>query len=106
MCLGLAVLGSAFQFGWGVAVFNTPSDVIRFNKTYTLRLYLNTFILFKVIKAFYSYVNFIREGKVLTDSELNFLWSITNGLFPLGGVFGGLSSGIVLIFLFFSIKNK
>ena len=36
---------------------------------------------------------YFERGKNLTNGTLNTLWSITNGLFPLGGVFGGLSSG-------------
>jgi hypothetical protein len=62
----LAVLGASFQTGWCLGVFNTPVEVI---------------------KDFYREV-FIERGHNLTKTELNTLWSITNGLLPLGGVFG------------------
>ena len=45
-----------------------------------------------VIQDFYRHV-YLERGETLTNGTLNTLWSITNALFPLGGVFGGLSSG-------------
>ncbi|CAN5951164.1 unnamed protein product, partial [Sphagnum jensenii] len=35
------------------------------------------------------------ENKTMTNETLNVYWSITNGLMPFGGIFGGLSSGFV-----------
>lgn len=67
----MAVLGGSFQTGWCIGVFNTPVEVI---------------------KGFYKEV-YMERGQTLSKTELNTLWSITNGLLPFGGVFGGLSSG-------------
>lgn len=69
----IAVLGGSFQFGWCIGLFNTPEIVI---------------------KTFYV-TTYFKRGKIMTESQLTTLWSITNGLFPLGGVIGGLSSGFI-----------
>jgi hypothetical protein len=53
-----------------------------------------------VVKDFYNDVTISRTGgKNLSNDELKLLWSVTNGLQPLGGMFGGLSSGFVADFL-------
>lgn len=46
-----------------------------------------------MIKKFYKSVYQKRTGNELTNSELNLLWSITNGLFPFGAIIGGLLAG-------------
>jgi hypothetical protein len=51
----------------------------------------------KVIKSFYAEVYFERNGKVMSEETLTLYWAITNGLNPLGGMIGGLSSGKAII---------
>lgn len=71
-CLIFASIGSAFQFGWNIGIYNTPEDVI---------------------KDFYNKTYFNRNGVDMPDTTFTTLWSITNGLMPAGGLIGGLSSG-------------
>lgn len=73
-CVLTSVVGASFQFGWNLGVFNTPENVI---------------------KDFYKSVYRDRYKAEMSDSEMTVLWSITNGLMPLGGIVGGLSSGFV-----------
>lgn len=74
LCITIAVLGSSFQVGWHIGVYNVPVRSIQqfFNETYTHRY-----------------------NKFLTESTWTTLWSIFNSLFPAGGVIGGLASGFV-----------
>ncbi|RNA10267.1 solute carrier family facilitated glucose transporter member 1-like [Brachionus plicatilis] len=72
LSLLVAAFGSAFQFGFSIAIFNTPSDVIQ---------------------SFYREVYSDRNGESMPNSTLNTYWSITNGLVPFGGMVGGMFSG-------------
>ncbi|CAF0733414.1 unnamed protein product [Brachionus calyciflorus] len=74
LSLLVAAFGSAFQFGWSTAIFNTPS---------------------KVIEEFYRNVYKERNGEEMSDDLFNTYWSVTNGLLPFGGIFGGISSGFL-----------
>lgn len=73
-CLLIAVLGGSFQFGWNIGVFNVPSAVI---------------------EKFYKDVYFKRYNETMSNSTFTSLWSLSNGMQPLGGIIGGLSSGFV-----------
>jgi hypothetical protein len=77
ICLAFATIGSAFQAGWNIGIYNTPENVIKqhFNQTYAHR-----------------------NGESIPNDTLTTLWSITNGLYPGGGTVGALSSGIVADF--------
>ena len=68
------MIGSSFQFGWNIALYNTPYDVVR---------------------AFFEEVHFERTNEPLSDGRFTLLWSVTNGLNPLGGIIGGLACGVV-----------
>uniref|UniRef100_A0A4W4G426 Solute carrier family 2, facilitated glucose transporter member 5 n=1 Tax=Electrophorus electricus TaxID=8005 RepID=A0A4W4G426_ELEEL len=71
LVLALATLvsafGSSFQYGYNVAVVNSPALVPRF----------------------YARVYESRNAS-LTDSSLTLLWSLTVSMYPLGGFFGSL----------------
>ncbi|XP_055515586.1 solute carrier family 2, facilitated glucose transporter member 5-like isoform X3 [Leucoraja erinacea] len=73
LVLGLATLvsvfGSSFQYGYNVAVINSPS------------LHM---------QAFYNTSYFERNGKYIDSDFLTLLWSLTVSMYPLGGFFGSL----------------
>ena len=76
-CLVVSVLGGTFQFGWSVSVLNLP---------------------YKSVQAFINETYSKRNGKDIPDSELELIWAITNGVVPLGGIFGGGFSGFAADF--------
>ncbi len=47
----------------------------------------------KVFREFYNSTRQFNSTEALSEIEWDFLWSITNGLLPLGGMFGALVSG-------------
>jgi SP family facilitated glucose transporter-like MFS transporter 1 len=63
-----------YYSGWNLGLFNTPENVI---------------------KDFYRNVYLERHNSTMTNETMTALWSITNGLMPFGGIFGGLSSGFM-----------
>ncbi|CAK6440567.1 unnamed protein product [Pipistrellus nathusii] len=67
-----AAFGSAFQYGYNIAVVNTPH---------------------KVLKAFYNDTYFARHGTPLGETHMLLLWSCTVAMFPLGGLLGSLLVG-------------
>uniref|UniRef100_A0A4X2M1G3 Solute carrier family 2, facilitated glucose transporter member 5 n=1 Tax=Vombatus ursinus TaxID=29139 RepID=A0A4X2M1G3_VOMUR len=67
-----AAFGSAFQYGYNIAVVNTPH---------------------KVLKSFYNETYFDRYGKFMDESLMLLLWSVTVSMFPLGGLLGALIVG-------------
>ncbi|CAF0733287.1 unnamed protein product [Brachionus calyciflorus] len=73
-CISVSVIGAAFQVGWAIGVYNTPVDVI---------------------KDFFNQTNFDRNKEYMSQSRFDLLWSVTNGLLPLGAAFGGISSGLI-----------
>ncbi|CAF0733335.1 unnamed protein product [Brachionus calyciflorus] len=73
-CISVSVIGAAFQVGWNIGVYNTPIDVI---------------------KDFFNQTNFDRNKEYMSQSRFDLLWSVTNGLLPLGAAFGGISSGLI-----------
>uniref|UniRef100_A0A4W4G3T2 Solute carrier family 2, facilitated glucose transporter member 5 n=1 Tax=Electrophorus electricus TaxID=8005 RepID=A0A4W4G3T2_ELEEL len=74
LVLALATLvsafGSSFQYGYNVAVVNSPALVPH-------------------MQRFYARVYESRNAS-LTDSSLTLLWSLTVSMYPLGGFFGSL----------------
>ena len=99
-CVIIAVIGSSFQFGLMMAVFNTP-EIIKVKISTTsifislLRIFLKI-ILKKVIKDFFKQVYSEKNNHIeMSNSTLTLLWSVTNGLLPFGGVIGGMNSGFV-----------
>lgn len=48
-----------------------------------------------MIKDFFNETHIEREGRPMSEAKFDLLWSITNGLLPLGAAFGGLISGFV-----------
>ncbi|XP_062049833.1 solute carrier family 2, facilitated glucose transporter member 7 [Lepus europaeus] len=62
-----AAFGSAFQYGYNVAVVNTPHQVL---------------------KSFYNETYFERHGRFMDEKALLLLWSCTVSVFPLGGLLG------------------
>lgn len=71
-CLFFSVFGAAFQVGWNIGIFNTPIEVI---------------------KRFFNDIYIHRYSEPISEATFDTLWSITNGLLPLGAAIGGLSSG-------------
>jgi MFS transporter, SP family, solute carrier family 2 (facilitated glucose transporter), member 1 len=68
------VIGSSFQVGWQIGVYNVP---------------------FNTIKSFFNQTSFDRDGNYLSETSWTSLWSLTNALNPAGGIIGGLVSGAV-----------
>ncbi|MGH0122386.1 UNVERIFIED_CONTAM: hypothetical protein FKN15_014817 [Acipenser sinensis] len=73
LVLALAIListfGSSFQYGYNVAVVNSPAPVMQ---------------------EFYNQTYYDRYGNPIEDSYLTLLWSLSVSMFPLGGFFGSL----------------
>uniref|UniRef100_A0A673Y5K1 Solute carrier family 2, facilitated glucose transporter member 5 n=1 Tax=Salmo trutta TaxID=8032 RepID=A0A673Y5K1_SALTR len=65
----ISAFGSSFQYGYNVAVINSPS-------------------LF--IQQFYNTTYVERYGRPMEDSFLTLLWSLSVSMYPLGGLFGSL----------------
>ncbi|XP_007493090.1 solute carrier family 2, facilitated glucose transporter member 5 isoform X1 [Monodelphis domestica] len=76
LVLGLATLvaafGSSFQYGYNVAVVNSPAEIMQ---------------------NFYNTTYFNRTSEYLSSSSLTLLWSVTVSMFPLGGFLGSLMVG-------------
>ncbi|XP_054435629.1 solute carrier family 2, facilitated glucose transporter member 7 [Pteronotus mesoamericanus] len=70
-----AAFGSAFQYGYNIAVVNTPH---------------------KVLKAFYNDTYFERHGTFMAEKDMLLLWSCTVSMFPLGGLLGSLIVGLLV----------
>ncbi|XP_037355527.1 solute carrier family 2, facilitated glucose transporter member 7 [Talpa occidentalis] len=70
-----AAFGSAFQYGYNIAVVNTPH---------------------KVLKSFYNETYFERHGTFMDEKNLLILWSCTVSMFPLGGLLGSLVVGLMV----------
>ncbi|XP_008067144.1 solute carrier family 2, facilitated glucose transporter member 7 [Carlito syrichta] len=67
-----AAFGSAFQYGYNIAVVNTPH---------------------KVLKSFYNETYFERHATFMDEKAMLLLWSCTVSMFPLGGLLGSLVVG-------------
>uniref|UniRef100_G1PG88 Solute carrier family 2 member 7 n=1 Tax=Myotis lucifugus TaxID=59463 RepID=G1PG88_MYOLU len=67
-----AGFGSAFQYGYNIAVVNTPH---------------------KVLKSFYNDTYYARHGTSMDEKHMLLLWSCTVSMFPLGGLLGSLMVG-------------
>ncbi|XP_012860777.1 solute carrier family 2, facilitated glucose transporter member 7 [Echinops telfairi] len=70
-----AAFGSAFQYGYNIAVVNTPH---------------------KVLKAFYNETYFERHGAPMDEKVTLLLWACTVSMFPLGGLLGSLVVGLLV----------
>ncbi|XP_007940847.1 solute carrier family 2, facilitated glucose transporter member 7 [Orycteropus afer afer] len=70
-----AAFGSAFQYGYNIAVVNTPH---------------------KVLKSFYNETYFERQGTFMDEKAMLLLWSCTVSMFPLGGLLGSLVVGLLV----------
>ncbi|KAM9685395.1 solute carrier family 2, facilitated glucose transporter member 7-like [Trichechus inunguis] len=71
-----AAFGSAFQYGYNVAMVNTPH---------------------KVSKSFYNETYFERHGTFMDENVMLLLWSCTVSMFPLGGLLGSLVIGLLVV---------
>ncbi|XP_074162453.1 solute carrier family 2, facilitated glucose transporter member 5 [Sminthopsis crassicaudata] len=73
LLLGLATLvaafGSSFQYGYNVAVINSPSEIMQ---------------------DFYNQTYYKRTSEYMGSTVLTLLWSISVSMFPLGGLLGSL----------------
>ncbi|KAF4078117.1 hypothetical protein AMELA_G00195650 [Ameiurus melas] len=67
----ISAFGSSFQYGYNVAVINSPA---------------------RDMQMFYTNVSESRNSTV-TESVLTLLWSLTVSVYPLGGFFGSLMVG-------------
>ncbi|KAM6216898.1 solute carrier family 2, facilitated glucose transporter member 7 [Rhynchocyon petersi] len=70
-----AAFGSAFQYGYNIAVVNTPH---------------------KVLKSFYNETYLERYGTFMDEKVMLLLWSCTVSMFPLGGLLGSLVVGLLV----------
>uniref|UniRef100_A0A8D1S0I8 Solute carrier family 2, facilitated glucose transporter member 5 n=2 Tax=Sus scrofa TaxID=9823 RepID=A0A8D1S0I8_PIG len=70
-----AAFGSAFEYGYNIAVVNTPH---------------------KVLKSFYNETFFERHGTFMDEKVMLLLWSCTVSVFPLGGLVGSLVVGLLV----------
>ncbi|XP_032350684.1 LOW QUALITY PROTEIN: solute carrier family 2, facilitated glucose transporter member 7 [Camelus ferus] len=70
-----AAFGSAFQYGYNIAVVNTPH---------------------KVLKSFYNETYLERHGAPMDERVTLLLWSCTVSMFPLGGLVGSLVVGLLV----------
>ncbi|XP_036599527.1 solute carrier family 2, facilitated glucose transporter member 5-like [Trichosurus vulpecula] len=68
----VAAFGSSFQYGYNVAVVNSPSEIL---------------------KHFYNETYYDRTSKYMSSSYVTLLWSVTVSMFPLGGLIGSLIVG-------------
>ncbi|XP_055966959.1 solute carrier family 2, facilitated glucose transporter member 5-like [Sorex fumeus] len=68
----VATFGSSFQYGYNVAVINSPE---------------------KYMKNFYNETHHGRTGQYLSESLLTLLWSLSVSVFPLGGLLGSFLVG-------------
>ncbi|KAM6216897.1 solute carrier family 2, facilitated glucose transporter member 5 [Rhynchocyon petersi] len=68
----IAAFGSSFQYGYNVAVINSPAEIM---------------------KQFYNTTNYGRTNDYMADSLLTLLWSISVSMFPFGGFIGSLLVG-------------
>ncbi|XP_074074631.1 solute carrier family 2, facilitated glucose transporter member 5 isoform X2 [Macrotis lagotis] len=65
----VAAFGSSFQYGYNVAVINSPSELM---------------------KNFYNQTYYKRNLEYMSSTVLTLLWSVTVSMFPLGGLIGSL----------------
>ncbi|KAJ8257587.1 hypothetical protein GJAV_G00187380 [Gymnothorax javanicus] len=65
----ISAFGSSFQYGYNVAVVNSPSPFIQ---------------------KFYNHTYFDRYGEPMDSNLLTLLWSLSVSMYPLGGFFGSL----------------
>ncbi|CAN9516211.1 unnamed protein product [Ophioblennius macclurei] len=65
----VSAFGSSFQYGYNVAVINSPS---------------------KFMQQFYNATYLERYGTPMDDNLLTLLWSLSVSMYPLGGFFGSL----------------
>ncbi|XP_003793297.1 solute carrier family 2, facilitated glucose transporter member 7 [Otolemur garnettii] len=70
-----AAFGSAFQYGYNIAVVNTPH---------------------KVLKSFYNETYFERHATFMDEQVMLLLWSCTVSMFPLGGLLGSLMVSLLV----------
>lgn len=65
----ISAFGSSFQYGYNVAVVNSPSQFMQ---------------------EFYNSTHLERYGRPIDGNFLTLLWSLSVSMFPLGGFFGSL----------------
>ncbi|XP_029805498.1 solute carrier family 2, facilitated glucose transporter member 5 [Suricata suricatta] len=68
----VAAFGSSFQYGYNVAVINSPSEFM---------------------EAFYNKTHYERTSDYMSESALTLLWSVSVSMFPFGGFIGSLMVG-------------
>lgn len=96
----ISAFGSSFQYGYNVAVVNSPSSVTQI--TITLRQVLiwwrwydDAFLsvlscFFQFMQQFYNTTYLERTGRPIEENFLTLLWSLSVSMYPLGGFFGSL----------------
>ncbi|XP_006873157.1 PREDICTED: solute carrier family 2, facilitated glucose transporter member 5 [Chrysochloris asiatica] len=68
----IAAFGSSFQYGYNVAVINSPSEIMQ---------------------EFYNQTYYVRTGEYMSSFHLTLLWSVSVSMFPFGGFVGSLLVG-------------
>ncbi|KAM7098960.1 solute carrier family 2, facilitated glucose transporter member 5-like isoform 1-T2 [Molossus nigricans] len=71
----IAAFGSSFQYGYNVAVINSPDELM---------------------KEFYNETYYDRTSDYLSDFSLTLLWAISVSMFPFGGLIGSLMVGVLV----------
>ncbi|KAK1340531.1 hypothetical protein QTO34_019101 [Cnephaeus nilssonii] len=97
-----AAFGSAFQYGYNIAVVNTPHKVgagprgcrpLQVRSRAAQSSGLRWGHVLQVLKSFYNDTYFARHGTPMDEKQLLLLWSCTVAMFPLGGLLGSLLVG-------------
>ncbi|XP_036601841.1 solute carrier family 2, facilitated glucose transporter member 5-like [Trichosurus vulpecula] len=65
----VAAFGSSFQYGYNVAVVNSPSEIMQ---------------------NFYNETYYKRHSEYMSSTVVTLLWSVTVSMYPLGGFIGSL----------------
>lgn len=97
-----AGFGSAFQYGYNIAVVNTPHKVgaghwgsrpLQVRSRVARSSWLPWGNVFQVLKSFYNDTYYARHGTSMDEKHMLLLWSCTVSMFPLGGLLGSLMVG-------------
>ena len=95
----ISAFGSSFQYGYNVAVINSPAPVSQETEA-SLHLFYSKVSLWwcvsmrccslQFMQQFYNITYEERYGRPMAENLLTLLWSLSVSMYPLGGFFGSL----------------
>ncbi|KAK2105872.1 hypothetical protein P7K49_015386 [Saguinus oedipus] len=95
-----SAFGSAFQYGYNIAVVNTPPKVGTRRAGQQLTRVMGgsqrPSLSMEVFKSFYNETYFERHETFMDEKLILLLWSCTVSMFPLGGLLGSLIVGLLV----------